>query len=69
MTDGADEGGGWLAEVRREPSPNFDARPQGEAPSLLVGHVLECGNRSLDPLARGTADTGFAIHDTGHGHR
>ena len=40
MTDGADEGGGWLAEVRREPSPNFDARPQGEAPSLLVVHAI-----------------------------
>ena len=35
---------GWYAHAIREPSPNFDARPEGVAPSLLVLH-----NISLPP--------------------
>ncbi len=35
---------GWLDEARQVPSPNCDARPDGEAPSLLVIH-----NISLPP--------------------
>ena len=35
---------GWLDEARQLPSPNCDARPEGEAPSLLVIH-----NISLPP--------------------
>ncbi len=35
---------GWLDEARHIPSPNCDARPDGEAPSLLVIH-----NISLPP--------------------
>lgn len=31
---------GWLAGVRREPSPNFDSRPDGIAPGLLVVHAI-----------------------------
>ena len=31
---------GWLRGVRREPSPNFDDRPQGELPFLLVVHAI-----------------------------
>lgn len=31
---------GWLANVRREPSPNFDFRPDGVLPSLLVLHAI-----------------------------
>lgn len=33
-------GDGWLEGVRRVPSPNFDARPAGEVPSLLVVHAI-----------------------------
>lgn len=42
---------GWLSTVRREPSPNFDARPHGEIPSLLVVHAI-----SLPPGVFGTND-------------
>jgi N-acetyl-anhydromuramoyl-L-alanine amidase len=35
---------GWLHDARRTPSPNFDARPAGVAPRLLVVH-----NISLPP--------------------
>lgn len=35
---------GWIEGVRRVPSPNFDARPAGEAVSLVVIH-----NISLPP--------------------
>lgn len=31
---------GWLDDVRRVPSPNFDARPDAEVPSLLVVHAI-----------------------------
>lgn len=35
---------GWCPQARRLPSPNFDARPEGVAPELLVIH-----NISLPP--------------------
>lgn len=31
---------GWLASVRRVDSPNFDERPVGEEPSLIVIHAI-----------------------------
>jgi AmpD protein len=31
---------GWLVDVRREESPNYDERPNGEEPSLLVIHAI-----------------------------
>lgn len=31
---------GWLEGARWVPSPNFDARPNGEQPSLLVVHAI-----------------------------
>ena len=40
--------GGWLAEARHCPSPNFDARPDGCAVDLLVIH-----NISLPPAQFG----------------
>lgn len=43
LKHGIDEAG-WFAQATREPSPNFDARPDGVAPSLLVLH-----NISLPP--------------------
>ncbi len=57
------DGAGWLAAARRVASPNCDARPEGEAISLLVIHNISLppgqfggsgveqlfGNR-LDPL-------------------
>lgn len=39
---------GWLAGVQAIPSPNCDARPEGEAPQLLVVHAI-----SLPPEAFG----------------
>lgn len=42
---------GWASGVRREPSPNFDARPPGSAIELLVVH-----NISLPPGAFGSGD-------------
>lgn len=42
---------GWLANARREPSPNFDARPVGEEISLLVVHAI-----SLPPGEFGSDD-------------
>ncbi|XUW88044.1 1,6-anhydro-N-acetylmuramyl-L-alanine amidase AmpD [Burkholderia sp. M6-3] len=35
---------GWVAQARRLPSPNFEARPQGAVPTLIVVH-----NISLPP--------------------
>lgn len=35
---------GWLTQARRVPSPNFEPRPEGAAPELLVVH-----NISLPP--------------------
>ncbi|RKP48543.1 1,6-anhydro-N-acetylmuramyl-L-alanine amidase AmpD [Pararobbsia silviterrae] len=43
MTSSIDDAG-WYAHAIREPSPNFDARPSGVAPSVLVLH-----NISLPP--------------------
>ncbi|HTJ95368.1 MAG TPA: 1,6-anhydro-N-acetylmuramyl-L-alanine amidase AmpD [Pararobbsia sp.] len=43
MKTSVDEAG-WFAHATREPSPNFDARPEGVVPSLLVLH-----NISLPP--------------------
>ncbi len=40
----ASSGRGWLPDVRRRPSPNFDARPPGASVDLLVIH-----NISLPP--------------------
>ena len=40
---------GWLVGVRREPSPNFDARPDGESPWLLV--VLRSVCRHVNSVA------------------
>jgi AmpD protein len=31
---------GWLEAVRKVPSPNFDSRPAGAAPSLIVIHGI-----------------------------
>ncbi len=42
---------GWLQGVRQEPSPNFDARPDGEVPVLLVIHAI-----SLPPGEFGSED-------------
>ncbi len=47
----AEIGGGWLASARRESSPNFDARPAGVEPSLLVVHAI-----SLPPDVFGSDD-------------
>ncbi|MEO1767457.1 1,6-anhydro-N-acetylmuramyl-L-alanine amidase AmpD [Thiobacter aerophilum] len=38
------DAGGWIEGVKRVPSPNFDARPPGEAVTLVVIH-----NISLPP--------------------
>lgn len=42
---------GWVSGVRRVPSPNFDERPTGEAPCLLVVHAI-----SLPPAEFGGDD-------------
>lgn len=42
---------GWLSCARREPSPNFDARPPAERPTLLVVHAI-----SLPPGEFGSDD-------------
>ncbi|HEX5803528.1 MAG TPA: 1,6-anhydro-N-acetylmuramyl-L-alanine amidase AmpD [Azospira sp.] len=42
---------GWLDAVRREPSPNFDARPAGDVPWLVVVHAI-----SLPPGEFGSND-------------
>jgi len=55
---------GWLAGAERCPSPNFDARPAGSVPSLIVVHaislppdefggpgVAELFTNALDPAA------------------
>lgn len=46
---------GWLDEARQSPSPNCDARPQGETPSLLVIHNIslppgEFGGSAIEEL-------------------
>ncbi|MFA7293163.1 MAG: 1,6-anhydro-N-acetylmuramyl-L-alanine amidase AmpD [Rhodocyclaceae bacterium] len=42
---------GWLVGARHEPSPNSDARPEGEQPTLLVLHAI-----SLPPGEFGSDD-------------
>lgn len=42
---------GWLTDVARVASPNFDARPADESPSLLVIHAI-----SLPPNRFGSDD-------------
>ena len=55
---------GWLPVAKREPSPNFDARPQGVAIELIVIHaislppdefdgpgIIELFTNRLDPAA------------------
>jgi N-acetyl-anhydromuramoyl-L-alanine amidase len=52
------DGAGWLASAIARPSPNFDARPPGEAPSLIVIH-----NISLPPgVWGGTAIAEFFLN-------
>jgi AmpD protein len=45
---------GWLSAARRIDSPNFDARPDGEAISLLVVHAISLppGEFGGDAIAR-----------------
>ena len=45
-----DDAGAWLQGVRRTPSPNCDARPEGAAIDLLVVHAI-----SLPPGCFGTS--------------
>lgn len=52
---------GWLKGARRQPSPHFDERPEGENPSLLVVHNIslppgEFGGPWIDALFLGTLD-------------
>jgi AmpD protein len=51
MIVGAVDAAGWVEGVRREASPNFDDRPYGEPPSLLVVHAI-----SLPPGEFGSGD-------------
>lgn len=51
MTPGNFDSSGWLDSARREPSPNFDARPPGETPWLVVVHAI-----SLPPGEFGSND-------------
>ncbi|TAH43960.1 MAG: 1,6-anhydro-N-acetylmuramyl-L-alanine amidase AmpD [Betaproteobacteria bacterium] len=53
--------GGWLASARRIPSPNFDARPGGEPPSLIVVHAIslppdQFGGPGVEQLFTNTLD-------------
>ena len=55
--------GGWLASARRIPSPNFDARPGGEVPSLIVVHAISLppdhfGGPGVEQLFTNTLDPG-----------
>ena len=52
---------GWIAGVRRVPSPHFNERPVQEAPTLLVIHNIslppgEFGGPWIDDLFMGTLD-------------
>lgn len=51
MSFGAIDDAGWLAGIRHAPSPNFDSRPEGEVPTLLVLHAI-----SLPPGEFGSDD-------------
>lgn len=53
--------GGWLACARRIPSPNFDERPDGEVPSLVVVHAIslppdQFGGPGVEQLFTNTLD-------------
>lgn len=53
---------GWLAGVRRIPSPNCDARPEGEAVRLIVIHAISLppgrfGGDGIERLFTNTLDT------------
>lgn len=52
---------GWLACARRIPSPNFDERPDGEVPSLIVVHAIslppdQFGGPGVEQLFTNTLD-------------
>ena len=52
---------GWLDEARRAPSPNCDARPGNEAPTLLVIHNIslppgEFGGSGVEELSTNRLD-------------
>ncbi|MFU9137305.1 1,6-anhydro-N-acetylmuramyl-L-alanine amidase AmpD [Erwinia tasmaniensis] len=52
---------GWIAGVRRVPSPHFNERPDQETPTLLVIHNIslppgEFGGPWIDALFTGTLD-------------
>lgn len=52
---------GWLACARRIPSPNFDERPDGEVPSLVVVHAIslppdQFGGPGVEQLFTNTLD-------------
>lgn len=51
MTISGIDAAGWLGGIRHEPSPNFDERPGGELPTLLVVHAI-----SLPPGEFGSDD-------------
>ncbi|MBS0545318.1 MAG: 1,6-anhydro-N-acetylmuramyl-L-alanine amidase AmpD [Proteobacteria bacterium] len=52
---------GWLACARHLPSPNFDERPDGEVPSLIVVHAIslppdQFGGPGVEQLFTNTLD-------------
>lgn len=55
---------GWLAEARRVPSPNQDARPQGEVSAIVLHSISlppgEFGGEHIERLFTNSLDT--AIH-------
>jgi AmpD protein len=57
-----DVASGWIAEARRVPSPNFDKRPDGCPPSLIILHGIalppgEFGGPWIDYLFSNTLDS------------
>lgn len=70
---------GWIEGVRRVPSPNFDARPAGEAVSLVVIHnislppgeyggpgILDLFTNRLDPNAHPYYETLRGLRVSAH---
>lgn len=53
------DSGGWLRGVPRQPSPNFNARPPGVCPELLIVH-----NISLPPGEFGTGQVAALFCNT-----
>jgi N-acetyl-anhydromuramoyl-L-alanine amidase len=52
---------GWIPEYKHLPSPNFDCRPAGVVPDLLVIHCISLpegcyGNGNIEALFTGTLD-------------